>query len=287
MRQIDQNPFSITRVEEAFFNNLACSRRSDSGEQVKSYVASAKRNTREKNEGSSLVNFSPVPNYFFALSPPSECLEQATNNLKILLSSIDWNNKSTSPVLVRLEWLLMSLTICLSWFLLNNKIHYEWTRLKAIMSMVSDETEIKVLFYFSITGIFIITSTKRMDKLMFPSERLFCSQFISVFNKSIQQYFINPFERFSHTFEIYLIHPFCNFIHPLKRMILIFWTVCKSVQNLLDKRLVKPFKLFLDRLLHVLFSHSNSFLLVTVLPLAMKLFYFAETSMQFGRLDSK
>ena len=39
----------------------------DSGEQVKSYAASAKRNTREKNEGRlggpifSLVNFSPAP----------------------------------------------------------------------------------------------------------------------------------------------------------------------------------------------------------------------------------
>ena len=182
MRQIDQNPFSITRVEEAFFNNLACSRRSDSGEQVKSYVASAKRNTRGKNEGSSLVNFSPVPNYFFALSPPSECLEQATNNLKILLSSIDWNNKSTSPVLVRLEWLLMSLTICLNWFLLNNKIHHEWTRLKAIMSMVSDETEIKVLFYFSITGIFIITSTKRTDKRSLQNDYFAASLSVSLTN---------------------------------------------------------------------------------------------------------
>ena len=35
--------------------------------------------------------------------------------------------------------------------------------LKAIM-LPSDETQIKVLFYFSITGIFKITSTKRMDK---------------------------------------------------------------------------------------------------------------------------
>ena len=38
---------------------------------------------------------------------------------------------------------------------------------------------------------------------MFSSERLFCSQFIGVFNKSIQQYFINPFKRFSHPFEFY------------------------------------------------------------------------------------
>ena len=198
--------FSITRVEEAFFNNLACSRRSDSGEQVKSYVASAERNTRGKNEGSSLVNFSPVPNYFFALSPPSECLEQATNNLKILLSSIDWNNKSTSPVLVRLEWLLMSLTICLNWFLLNNKIHHEWTRLKAIMSMVSDETEIKVLFYFSITGIFIITSTKRTDKPSLQND---------YFAASLSVYLTNPFNNIllipSSGFPIHL--KFILFIH--------------------------------------------------------------------------
>ena len=180
----------------------------------------------------------------------------------------------------------MSLTICSNWFLLNNKIHHKWTRLKAIMSIASDETEIKVLFYFSITGISIITSTKRTDKHSLQND-YFAASLSVFFNKSIQQYFINPFKQFSHTFEIYLILSFGNFIHVLKRMILIFWTVCKSVQNLLDKRLVKPFELFLDGSLSVLFSHSNSFLLVTVLPLAMKLFYFAETSMQFGRLDSK
>ena len=39
--------------------NIACSRRSDGGERVKSYAASAKRNTREKNEGR------PLPPYFF------------------------------------------------------------------------------------------------------------------------------------------------------------------------------------------------------------------------------
>ena len=41
-----------------------CSRRLDSGEQVKSYAASAKRNTRGKKRGEtifSLVNFSPAP----------------------------------------------------------------------------------------------------------------------------------------------------------------------------------------------------------------------------------
>ena len=274
--------FSITRVEEAFFNNLACSRRSDSGEQVKSYVASAERNTRGKNEGSSLVNFSPVPNYFFALSPPSECLEQATNNLKILLSSIDWNNKSTSPVLVRLEWLLMSLTICLNWFLLNNKIHHEWTRLKAIMSMVSDETEIKVLFYFSIMEIFMITSTKRTDKRSLQND---------YFAASLSVYLTNPFNNIllipSSGFPIHLKS--ILFIHSA--ILFIRWNEWswsfERFANLLDKRLVKPFKLFLDHSLYVLFSYSNSFLLVTVLPLAMKLFYFAETSMQFGRLDSK
>ena len=52
---------------------LACSRRLDSGEQVKSYVASTKKNTRG--------NYF-FPRQFFARPLPSERLEQANAQLK-------------------------------------------------------------------------------------------------------------------------------------------------------------------------------------------------------------
>ena len=55
--------------------HVACSRRLDSGEQVKSYAASAKRNTRGKKLGETGALF--FPRQFFARSPPSERLEQA------------------------------------------------------------------------------------------------------------------------------------------------------------------------------------------------------------------
>ena len=48
---------------------IACSSRLDSGEQVKSYAASAKRNTRGDYF---------FPRQFIASSPPSERLEQVT-----------------------------------------------------------------------------------------------------------------------------------------------------------------------------------------------------------------
>ena len=77
----------------------------------------------------------------------------------------------------------------------------------------SDETEIKVQFYFSMTGIFIITSTKRTDKRSVQNDYLAASLSVSLTNPFNN--FINPFEQFSHPFEN-LIHPFGNFIHPLK-----------------------------------------------------------------------
>ena len=79
----------------------------------------------------------------------------------------------------------------------------------------SDETEIKVLFYFLITGIFMITSTKRTDKHSVQNDYFAAS--LSVFLTNPFNNFINPFERFSHLFEN-LIHPFGNFIHLLKRI---------------------------------------------------------------------
>ena len=48
---------------------IACSSRLDSGEQVKSYAANAKRNTRGKKRGEtifSLVNLSPAPHHLNA-----------------------------------------------------------------------------------------------------------------------------------------------------------------------------------------------------------------------------
>ena len=108
--------------------------------------------------------------------------------------------------------LFTSLTIGSNWFLLNNKIHHEWTRLKAIM-LPSDETEIKVLFYFLITGIFIITLTKRTHKRSVNNDYFAASLSVSLTNPFDN--FINPFERFSYPFEN-LIHPFGNFIHLLK-----------------------------------------------------------------------
>ena len=48
--------------------------------------------------------------------------------------------------------------------------------------MVSDETEIKVLFYFSITGIFIITSTKRTDKRSLQNDYFAASLSVSLTN---------------------------------------------------------------------------------------------------------
>ena len=77
----------------------------------------------------------------------------------------------------------------------------------------SDEKEIKILFYFSMTGIFIITSTKRMDKRSVQNDYFAASLSVSLTNPFNN--FINPFEQFSHPFEN-LIHPFGNFIHPLK-----------------------------------------------------------------------
>ena len=62
-------------------SEVACSRRLDSGEQVNSYAASAKRNRRGKNEGGLFFPssiFRPRPN-FFSRFPPSERLEQATS----------------------------------------------------------------------------------------------------------------------------------------------------------------------------------------------------------------
>lgn len=79
----------------------------------------------------------------------------------------------------------------------------------------SDETEVKVLFYFSITGIFIITSSKKTDKRSVQNDYFAASLSVSLTNPFNN--FINPFERFSHPFEN-LIHPFGNFIHPLKRI---------------------------------------------------------------------
>ena len=57
-----------------FLDNVACSRRLDSGEQVKSYVASAKRNTRGKKRGetgAALFFPSPIfrPRPDFSLAP--------------------------------------------------------------------------------------------------------------------------------------------------------------------------------------------------------------------------
>ena len=77
----------------------------------------------------------------------------------------------------------------------------------------SDEKEIKILFYFSMTGIFIITSTKRTDKRSVQNDYFAASLSVSLTNPFNN--FINPFEQFSHPFEN-LIHPFGNFIHPLK-----------------------------------------------------------------------
>ena len=50
------------------------------------------------------------------------------------------------------------------------------------MSMVSDETEIKVLFYVSITGIFIIISTKRTDKRSLQNDYFAASLSVSLTN---------------------------------------------------------------------------------------------------------
>ena len=77
----------------------------------------------------------------------------------------------------------------------------------------SDEKEIKILFYFSMTGIFIITSTKRTDKRSVQNDYFAASLSVSLTNPFNN--FINPLEQFSHPFEN-LIHPFGNFIHPLK-----------------------------------------------------------------------
>ena len=46
----------------------------------------------------------------------------------------------------------------------------------------TDETEIKVLFYFSIMGIFIITSTKRMDKRSLQNDYFAASLSVSLTN---------------------------------------------------------------------------------------------------------
>ena len=70
----------------------------------------------------------------------------------------------------------------------------------------NDETEIKLLFYFSMTGIFIITSTKRTDNRSVQNDYFAASLSVSLTNPFNN--FINPLEQFSHPFE--------NLIHPLK-----------------------------------------------------------------------
>ena len=133
----------------------------------------------------------------------------------------------------------------------------------------SDETEIKVLFYFLITGIFIITLTKRTHKRSVNNDYFAASLSVSLTNPFDN--FINPFERFSYPFEN-LIHPFGNFIHLLKwiaNLLKQFIQLLNGLQirsNLYNKRLVKPFERFLDCSLSVLFCHLNSLPLVTVLP---------------------
>ena len=62
----------------------------------------------------------------------------------------------------------------------------------------SDEKEIKILFYFSMTGIFIITSTKRTDKRSVQNDYFAASLSVSLTNPFNN--FINPFEQFSHPF---------------------------------------------------------------------------------------
>lgn len=86
-----------------------------------------------------------------------------------LLSSINSINMASSipfgMIISGTVTRIYVLTICSNWFLLSNKIHHEWTWLhvKAVLPP-SNETQIKILFSFSITRIFTITVTKIMDK---------------------------------------------------------------------------------------------------------------------------
>ena len=125
------------------------------------------------------------------------------------------------------------LTICSNWFLLSNKIHHEWTWLhvKAVLPP-SNETQIKILFSFSITRIFRITVTKIMDK------HCQCGLKNMIILETVYQsclnglpicwtiLFIDLFERFANPFKS-IAHPFSNFIHPL--IYSSVWTVDQSV----------------------------------------------------------
>ena len=113
----------------------------------------------------------------------------------------------------------------------------------------SDETEIKILFCFSVTRIFIITSTKITDKhRQFCLEWLFRRQFISVFNKSIWQFYSS-----------------------VRTVLQSDWKIYSSVRTVSQtaRTLCRP---FLNCSLSVRFSHSNGFLLVSVLPFQLHLF---------------
>ena len=113
----------------------------------------------------------------------------------------------------------------------------------------SDETEIKILFCFSITRIFIITLTKITDKhRQFCLEWLFRRQFISVFNKSIWQFYSS-----------------------VRTVLQSDWKIYSSVRTVSQtaRTLCRP---FLNCSLSVRFSHSNGFLLVSVLPFQLHLF---------------
>lgn len=124
----------------------------------------------------------------------------------------------------------------------------EWTRPKAVMSP-SDEAEIKILFCFSITRIFIITSTKITDKHhQFCLEWLFRRQFISVFNKSVWQFYSSVGTVRQSVWKIY------SSVWMVSQTV---WTLCRP---------------FINRSLSVHFSHLNGFLLVSVLPFQSQLF---------------
>ena len=113
----------------------------------------------------------------------------------------------------------------------------------------SNETEIKILLCFSITRIFIITSTKITDKhRQVCSEWLFRRQFIGVFNKSVWQCYSSIGTVRQSVWKIYSS----------------IWMVSQTVRTL-----CRP---FINGSLSVRFSHSNGFLLVSVLPFQSQLF---------------
>ena len=114
----------------------------------------------------------------------------------------------------------------------------------------SDETEIKILFCFSVTRIFIITSTKITDKhRQFCLEWLFPRQFISVFNKSIWQFYSS--------------------VRMVRQSVWKIYSSVSMVSQTIRRTLCRT---FINRLLSVHFFHSNGFLLVSVLPFQSQLF---------------